>query len=361
MRRVALLLCLALIAAACGDDDAGTTTTGATDQATTPSSGATTSSTEAAPTTEAGPQTAALLCVIGRGPGEFADIRNEPDAGAGLVSQLPADATGIQATGNTSGDWTEIIWDGATSWVESYFLTPSHCEPGAGAVTYAVNDISCEGSLNIRDGVSEDHDVLGSFEATDFNIPGTGVTALDAEGREWVQIVFNDRNAWVAGWFMTTDPGPTIECGPALPWLMTADSLGPIELGAQASDLEPLTGMTWELNDANNDCTWYLNPSGDVGVQAQNGVIVEIWAMSAEVAVTPEGFAVGQTKSDAGSAFFGRAVILEGPFGGQVIVIDTATWQENFTYLLIEESIDSDVIGTIRINDDGGYITGGCA
>ena len=245
MRRVGLMvLCLALIAVACGDDTSSTTSTAATSSTTTSVVASTTSA--ATDTTIApGPVASALLCITGRAPGEFADIRTEPDASAGLVSQLPQDATGIQATGSTSGAWTEIIWDGEAAWVESYFLTAGDCDLGTGPETYAVTDIACGGFVNVRDGVTEDHDVLGTLDAEAFDIAGTGVTATDAEDRTWVQIMFLGRNAWVAGWFITTDPGPTVECGLELPWLLTAEALGPIELGAQASDLDSVTGWTW--------------------------------------------------------------------------------------------------------------------
>jgi hypothetical protein len=163
----------------------------------------------------------------------------------------------------------------------------------------------------------------------------------------------------------TAPPAVTVQ---QLPWLMTADALGPIELGGQVLDLAELTGWDWGLEDSRAACTWHV--SNDVGVQAQSGVIVEIWAMSDAVAVTPEGFAVGQTITEAGSAFSGRVGFV-GPglvdSGSQVILIDTVqappgatssqlSWQEDFTYLLVEEPGGSGVIGTIRINDDGAFI-----
>jgi uncharacterized protein YgiM (DUF1202 family) len=372
MRTAGLMLCLALIVAACGDDTASplpdaadtSSTTAAADTTSSTEAGTTSSTEAAATTTAASPVATAQLCVIGRAPGQFADIRMGPDAGSALVSQLAADTFGVQATGNTAVDgggtsWTEIIWEGAAAWVQSFYLTPGNCDPGGGPTTYAVNDIVCGSFVNVRDGVSGDHGILGTLEPEDFNIPGTGVTALDDEGRTWVQIQFEGRNAWVAGWFMTTDPGPTIDCSLALPWSLTANALGPIQLGTQASTLQSVTGWTWTLQDSNNNCTWYV--SNDVGVQAQSGVIVEIWAMSAAVAVTPEGFRVGQTKAQAAAAFGGRAVTVPGPYVGEVIIIDAANWQQNFTYLLIEDPFDTNVIGTIRINDDGGYIEGGCS
>ncbi len=175
-----------------------------------------------------------------------------------------------------------------------------------------------------------------------------------------MQILFEGRRAWAAGWFLTTDPGPTLICGPPpLPWLLTADALGPIDLGIPASDLGSLTGWTWDLSDANNDCTWYT--SNDVGVQAQSGVVVEIWAMSGPVAVTPEGFSVGQSKAQALATYGGRATVVPGPYAGEVIIIDAPNWQDNFTYLFLDDGPDPSLVNTIRINDDGGYIEGGCS
>jgi hypothetical protein len=370
MRFAAMVLCVMLLAAACGDDDAASTSTAPpTTQAPSTTIAATTSTSPAttvAPTsTEPGPVAVASLCVIGRAPGEVASVRTGPDASFGLLAQLPHDATGIGATGETAIDeegsfWTEIIWEGESAWVRSLFLTPGNCNPDAGAATYAAFDVGCGGWLNVRDGLSEDHNILGQLDAEAYDITGTGVTAQDSEGRTWVQIVFEGRNAWAAGWFLTTDPGPTVVCGPPpLPWLITADALGPIDLGTQASTLGSVTGWTWDLSDANNDCTWYT--SNDVGVQARSGVIVEIWAMSGTVAVTPEGFTVGQTKAQALATFGGRALVVPGPYAGEVLIIDAPNWQANFTYLLLEDPYDTSAVGTIRINDDGGYIEGGCS
>jgi len=369
MRFSAVMLCVVLLAAACGDDAASPFATSTTTQAPSTSAAATTStstsSTIAPTTTEPASVAVAFLCVVGRGPGEVASVRTGPDGSLGLVTQLSHDATGIGATGETAvdgegGSWTEILLGGESAWMQSRFLTPGECDPSAGAATYAVVDISCGNWLNVRDGLGEDHDILGQLEPEAFDIAGTGVTAMDAEGRTWVQIVFEGRSAWAAGWFLTTDAGPTLECGPGpLPWLLTADALGPIDLGTQSSSLGAVTGWTWDLSDANNDCTWYT--SHDVGVQAISGVIVEIWAMSGAVAVTPEGFTVGQSKAQALVTFGGRTVVVPGPFAGEVIIIDAPNWQANFTYLLIEDPFDTSAVGTIRINDDGGYIEGGCS
>ena len=369
MRFAATVLCMMLLAAACGDDAASPFATSSTTSAPSTTAAITTSTstptTIAPTTTEPAPVAVALLCVIGRAPLEVAGIRTGPDGSAGLVAQLSHDATGIGATGNTGVDeegasWTEIVWEGESAWVRSLFLTPGDCNPDAGAATYAVVDISCGNWLNVRDGLGEDHNILGQLEPEAFDIAGTGVTALDAEGRTWVQIVFEGRNVWAAGWFLTTVAGPSVVCGPPpLPWLLTADALGPIDLGTQASTLGAVTGWTWDLSDANNDCTWYT--SNDVGVQAKSGVIVEIWAMSGTVAVTPEGFNVGQSKAQALITFAGRAIVVPGPYAGEVIIIDAPNWQANFTYLLLEDPYDTSLVGTIRINDDGGYIEGGCS
>ena len=316
--------------------------------------------------TEPAPAAVASLCVIGLAPGAMASVHTGPGDSFGLVAQLSHNATGVGATGGSAVDeegdsWTEIVSEGGSAWVRSHFLTPGDCNPDVGAATYAVTDIVCGSSVNVRNGLGEDWDILGRFDPDAFDIAGTGVTALDAEGRTWVQIVFEGGNAWVAGWFVTPSAGPTITCGPGpMPWLLTANALGPINLGTQASSLGAVTGLTWVLSDANNDCTWHTW-SDDIGVQAQSGTIVEIWAMSTGVAITPEGYQVGQSKAQALATFAGRTTVVPGPFAGEVIIVDATDWQQNFTYLMIENPFDTANVGTIRINDDGGYIEGGCS
>ena len=355
MRKLTILLCLVVAAAACGDGGASTTTTTST---TTPT--ATTTTTTLAPIA-----TVADLCVIGVDPGATAAVHSGAGDEFDLLGELPHDATGVSTTGVTMSagadeEWTEIVFDGGAAWVRSEFLTSGQCDVGDSAL-WAVLDIACDSELNVRNGHGAGYDIVGTLEPDAFDLVGTGVTALDDEDRTWVQIAFEDGTAWVAGWFLTADPGPTIDCSiPEFPWIIEADTFGPLEHGDAAAALEELTGLEWTLQDTNNDCTWYVYED-KIGVQAQSGTIVEMWAMSSEVAITPEGFQVGQSKSDAGTAYFGRAVLLPGPFVGTNIVIDGASYAANWTYLFIEDPFDNALIGTIRINDDGGYIEGGCS
>ena len=366
MRSFVLVLCLALVAVACGDDDAVDTTTTTTAATTTTTAATTTTeATTTTTTTMPAPDTVGMSCVIGVGAGETLEVR----AGAGdafdLLGELPHDATGVGVTGivatnDADEDWTEIVFDGQAAFVPSQFLTGGDCEEGEAAV-WSVIDITCDSFLNVRNGHGDGYDILGTLEPDAVDIAGTGVTAFDDQDRLWVQIEFEGGTAWVAGWFMSDDPEDFTDCSFPFPWLIEADTFGPLEHGDATADLEAITGLTWTLQDANNDCTWYVYDGDGIGVQAVDGIIIEMWAWTTEVAITPEGFQVGGSKADAGALYFGRATLLPGPFVGTNIVVDGPNYGDNFTYIFIEDPFDEDAIGTIRINDDGGYIEGGCS
>lgn len=361
-----MLLVATLVAGACGDDAASTSTT---TSVTTTTVAATTTTEDSTTTTEGtttvpAPVAVAELCVVDRPPGETARVRTGPGVEFDLVAELPHDATGVLTTGNTALDgegdpWTEIVYEGQARWVVSQFLTPGACNPAAGAATYAVTGIACGSQLNVRTGLGDTYEAIGALAPDAVGIAGTGIVALDGEGRTWVQVSHGGASAWVAGWYLTTDVGPTIICVPALPWLLTADGLGPIALGSQAAALGTVTAWTWTLADSYGSCAWW--ESNGVGVQALSGVVVEIWAMSNAVAVTPEGFKVGMSKSDAWTAFGPRGTVVPGPYAGEVIIIDAPNWMVDFTYLLTLAGPDPNLIDVIRINDDGGYIEGGCS
>jgi hypothetical protein len=363
MRSFVLVLCLALVTVACGDDDAVTTTTAAT--TTTTVATTTTEATTTTTTTMAAPDTVGVACVIGLGTGESVEVR----AGAGdtfdLVGDLPYGATdvgvtGIVATNDADEEWTEIVFDGQAAFVRSQFLTAGDCVEGEAAV-WSVTDITCDSFLNVRNGHGDGYDILGTLEPDAVDIAGTGVTAFDDQDRLWVQIEFEGGAAWAAGWFLTDEEGVFTDCSiPDFPWIITADAVGPIELGAAGADLEEVTGLSFYLQNSANDCEWYSDDDDRLGVEVVGGVISEIWVFDGAIAQTVEGFAVGDSKADAGTLYFGRATLLPGPFVGTNVVVDGPNYGDNWTYLFNEDPFDTTLVGTIRISPDGGYIEGGC-
>lgn len=363
MRTFVLVLCLALVVAACGDDDAVTTTV--PDAATTSSTTVTTTPTTTTTTTSPAIPVVASLCVVGAAPGETVAVRAGVGDSFALVGELPYDATGVGTTGVTATNdadeaWTEIVFEGATAWVASGSLTAGPCDVGTAAL-WSVVDIACDSLLNVRTGHGDGYEILGTLEPDAFDLAGTGVTALDAQDRTWVQIEFEGGIAWVAGWFLTDEPGPSIDCSiPEFPWILTATALGPIELGSAAADLADVTGLEWTLQNGANTCEWLTNDAMTIAVEVQSGIITEIWALDPAVAITPEGIRVGDAKADVGAAYFGRAVLVPGPFFGTNILVDGVNYAANWTYLFEEDPFDEDRVGTIRINDDGGFIEGGC-
>ena len=303
--------------------------------------------------------------MIGLNQGESVEVR----AGVGdtfdVLGELTFDATGVGVTGVTATndadeEWTEIVFEGQAAWVPSQFVTAGACDEGVAAV-WAVIDIECGSFVNVRNGHGTGYDILGTLEPDAVDVAGTGITAFDDQDRLWVQIEFDGGTAWVAGWFLTDEEGVFTDCSiPDFPWIITADAVGPIELGDPGADLELVTGLSFYLSNSYNTCEWFNDDDDRLGVEVVDGVITEIWVFDSAIAETVEGFAVGDSKAFAGITYPGRAVLLPGPFVGTNIVIDGANYGANWTYLFIEDPFDEDLVGTIRINPDGGYIEGGC-
>ncbi len=125
---------LVLAAAACGDSGSGTTAAPVTDPppptttlapittTTTPTTTTTTTDPPPPTTTTLAPVDVEGYDVVGVAADDVLNVRAEPDASAEIVGGYPPDATGVRISGEASGEWWEVEFDGGTGWVHSAFL-----------------------------------------------------------------------------------------------------------------------------------------------------------------------------------------------------------------------------------------------
>jgi uncharacterized protein YraI len=156
------------------------------------------------------PAVAATLCVTGLDPDQAIAIHIGPGTDYAAIGEIPYDGVDIGFTGASGEDldgaeWLEIHYDGATGWAPGNGFSPGACttEP---VTTYSVIGIPCRSNLNVRSGIGIEHERLGTLQPDASDVAGTGYSALDDQDRNWVRVRFADRVAWVAGWYLTSEP-----------------------------------------------------------------------------------------------------------------------------------------------------------
>ena len=348
--RAVLAAGLMLVLTACGDDDtaarlaeqeqqiaelqeqlgAATSTTASASETSSTTSGPTSSTTTTTLPPGAYAVAEADTCVIGSAPGEEVNVRSGPGSDQGLVGTLGEDAAGVHTTGwavrDGDGDeWREIAYDGATGWVFSTLLTPGACIVGP-AVGYCVNEDACTDTPNVRTGLGGAYDIIGTLPADAVGIPGTGATALDDRDRPWVQIRHEGGVGWVAGWLLDSEPCSPAECPPPpLPWVITADAVGPIELGMPITGLGAASGFTWDFEEnCAVGCLFGTAAGLGVNIYAHEGTVVdEIDVYDGDDAVTLAGMRVGDTLAAVQATYGARVLDITGDgYGGTAVWID---------------------------------------
>jgi len=344
---------LMLVLAACGDDgdtaaqlaeaeqqiadlqaqlDAATSTTTLPGEttSTTGGEGAGPSTTTTALPAGAYPVPVADACIIGSVPGDEVNVRSRPGSDQEVIGTLAEDATGVHVTGwgarDADGDeWRQIAFEETTGWVFGALLTPWACTVGE-ALGYCVNEDACADTPNVRTGLGAGYAVLDTLETDAMGIQGTGATTLDDRGRLWVQIRHGEGVGWVAGWLLDAEPCSPAECPPPpLPWVITADGVGPIELGMPLAGLGEATGFTWDFTeDCAEGCLTGTAPGLGVVIFAHEGMVVdEIDVTEAGDAVTADGLEVGDSQATAQAIYGDRVLdITDDGYTGTALWID---------------------------------------
>jgi uncharacterized protein YgiM (DUF1202 family) len=337
---------LMLLVTACGDDDtaarlaeaeqriaeleaelaAATSTTVLSEETTSTTDGTTSSVTTTTALPGAYAVAEADTCVIGISPGDEVNVRSGPGSDQDLVGALADAAAGVRTTGwaalDADGDeWRQIAYDDATAWVFAAFLTPCTVGPATG---HCVNEAACTDTPNVRTGLGSGFDIIGTLEIDAVGIQGTGATAFDDRDRPWVQIRHEGGAGWVAGWLLDPEPCSPTECPPPpLPWTITADAVGPIELGMPITDLGTATGLVWAFEEpCAVGCLTGTAAGLDGYIVSHDGTTVDEVDFNGDV-VTADGLRVGDTLATL-QAIYGARVLdtTDDGFGGTAVWID---------------------------------------
>lgn len=322
--RLLLGLALALLIAACGADDGGVSPESTTTTASAPSTEPPSSTTTAATTTTAPPGTSTIpgsyavaeaeVCVIGVAPGEEVNVRSGPGSGEELVGTLAAGAVAVHTTGwaarDENGDeWRQVVFGNGAAWVFSAFLTPEVCTLGE-AVRYCVNEEACTDTPNLRTGLGSEYDVIDTLALDATGIQGTGASTLDAQGRTWVQVEYEGRVGWVAGWLVDPEPCEAAMCTVAL--TLHPDGIEGFRLGDGFAQVR--TGLIDLLgepayegevpgpgDEPYYEIGWdglYVSLNHDTGFAGY-----EYWGADTLEATTPEGVGLGATLAQLEAAY----------------------------------------------------------
>jgi hypothetical protein len=139
--------------------------------------------------------------------------------------------------------------------------------------------------------------------------------------------------------------------------VITATSVGPIELGMPVPALGPATGVAWVLTEPGAPgCVVGTALDGALRIQGSD-VVTDVTVAGAGVAETAHGITVGDSKQEVLDAYGPRAAVEPGPYFGEVIVVDGPLTAD---YALAIHLSDGGIVMEISIADHPGLIEGGC-
>ena len=97
---------------------------------------------------------------------------------------------------------------------------------------------------------------------------------------------------------------------PPLPWIITAQGMGPISVGASRATVNLLTGMTWTWEEPGAEgCLVGVTPAIDVVLQSDDGVVIDhITVYDPAAAATALGIGVGDTRAALNGAYGSHVV-----------------------------------------------------
>ncbi len=155
----------------------------------------------------------------------------------------------------------------------------------------------------------------------------------------------------------TTQADATTQPEAPVTWLITADAVGPVELGMPVPALGPATGISWVLTEPGApDCVVGTALDGAIRIQGSD-VVTDVTVAAPGVAETAEGITVGDSKEAVLDAYGSRAAVEPGPYFGEVIVVDGPLTTD---YGLAIQLGDNGIVVEISIADHPGLIEGGC-
>lgn len=112
---------------------------------------------------------------------------------------------------------------------------------------------------------------------------------------------------------------------PPLPWIVTAQGVGPISVGGPLANLNLLTGFAWTWQEPGAEgCLVGQTPSIDMYVQSDHGAVIDhITVYDPGAAVTAAGIGVGDTRGALNSAYAGHVVkVTDDGYSGVAVWVD---------------------------------------
>jgi len=112
---------------------------------------------------------------------------------------------------------------------------------------------------------------------------------------------------------------------PPLPWIITAQGIGPVSVGASRATVNLLTGMAWTWEEPGAEgCLVGTTAGPDIVLQSDDGLVIDhITIYDPSAAVTALGIGVGDTRAALNAAYAGHVVrIDEDDFYGTFVYVD---------------------------------------
>lgn len=121
------------------------------------------------------------------------NVRTGPSLDATIVTTLDS-GTALKTTGLTSGDWTQIVYDGEKRWMFSDFLTidPSSSTPGS----QTKGSVRTTANVNLR--------ADGNINAPIMTVvPGYSIVDVTGQANDaYTQIVYKGQTGWVSNMYI---------------------------------------------------------------------------------------------------------------------------------------------------------------
>lgn len=121
----------------------------------------------------------------------YVNFRTGPSTSYSAIKLLSPGIT-VQATGVTSGSWSQVIYDGRTGWVYSSYIEATGTSSTSTATTTS--------TVNVRSGPSTSYSIVGvAYE-------GTKVETTGRTSGGWTQVIWNGTERWISSSYLSVAP-----------------------------------------------------------------------------------------------------------------------------------------------------------
>ncbi|WOP19060.1 SH3 domain-containing protein [Raineyella sp. LH-20] len=133
------------------------------------------------------------------------NVRTGPSTSYAVVTTLVR-GTKVTTTGTEQNGWTQVLYNGATRWVSSAYLTSagaSASQPAPSVVTGS-GTMYATTSVNVRTGPSTGYSVVTTLER------GQQIATTGKTSNGWTEVVWQGAARWMSSQYLSTsNPGPS--------------------------------------------------------------------------------------------------------------------------------------------------------